>query len=146
MSIDIPICLILIVASFWLYRISLDYVGQVGFFPRLVLICIIALSVVTIIETLIKTRQAPSKKKILEPSDLISLLAVAIFSLSFALLLNYMGLPVAVFVMMPLYMAYLGCRSLKTIIASCCIFYIFIYGMFIFLLKVPLEIWPFFMR
>lgn len=142
-SIDIYMCIVLIIMSIFLYIESTNYVAQVGFYPRLILLSILGLSLCAIAETIIKVLKNSSNKKSLSKSQYISVLIVAIFSVSYGIALSILGLFISTLLFIFCYMLYLGCRDIKINILSFIVFFSFIYSVFIILLKIPFKIFPF---
>lgn len=141
-SIDIPIFLLLIVLSAFLYRISKGYVAKVGFYPRILLVSIIGLSVLALLETIVKISRGTMGKKLIPQGDSRSLIIALVLALAFGLGIIKFGLVLPSLLIMPLYMVYMGCRGIRTIVISLLSFFAFIYVFFFLLLKIPMKLLP----
>jgi hypothetical protein len=141
-SIDIPIFIFLIVLSAFLYKISKGYVAKVGFYPRMLLVLTIGLSVIALLETIVKVSRGTMEKKLIPQGDSRSLIIAFVFALAFGLGIIKFGLGLSSLLIMPLYMVYMGCRGIRTIIISLLSFFVFIYLFFFLILKIPMKLLP----
>lgn len=141
---DIIISIILIIGSIFFLRIASEFPVSAALFPKYILIGILILSILTIIESIIKNKHKDISVNKLKDIDFKSILTIITLTVIYYISIEPLGFLISTIIYFNIMSYFLGSNNIiKNLIVSV-VFAAFVYGLFITILKVPLPVYPIF--